>query len=1649
MMRFFASRKGTIMLQVQASRSSARRGVGVLLCMMATALMGVAVGQPPAQQNVPPVIVPAQQAAKQNVRAPGNNANAAPAADEGDAKDDKKAGENVFVDRVKLLVDPRAKRKLDEAKRLIANQDWSQAIRLLQGLIDSKEDVFLQEEADGEGQGRRISVRAEASQLIGSLPKEGKQFYELEYGGLAKSMLRQGKVNGEPQVFADVAMRYLHTEAGLEATALLGSYHLDQGRHVVAALCYERMLERESNLSNLPALTLFKAALAFERAGEPARRDALLTAFLAKRDQPGEGPLPPALRRFDAEELRAAVRGRETDRLASIRENWPMYLGAPDRNAQGVGSAPFLVPRAGFPLPMLGKLAPPKTNETLRAWIEKTLKPPARQGQPVISGFHPLAIGDLALFRSYWGVHAVHVKSGTLAWESEVGMGLAQLALMNDPTVYISQQVDNLSEKQPRILYENSLLGTMSADHQLVYLVEDLAIPPQQVNFGGFGRNQAIGPSEYQKRIYYNRLLAFDLASQGRLAFDLGGEQPDVPFGETFFLGPPLPLGDKLYVLTEHAPTGEFRLVCLQVRRNYLGDSQSSYTVSTVWSQTLCLAEYRMLDEPSRRTQAVHLAYGNGVLVCPTNAGAILGVDLLTHRLLWAHSYQKEKTPPSAYFPNMNFQMRRNAFPQPPMYDIGDLNKPRWVVSAPVISGGYVVCTSPDGNAVHTLNLRDGTLVWRHAQPDSAGDPDVYLAGVFDQKVLVVTQRACKALSLAKGEVVWSTPLGGLPSGRGVASGGFYYLPVQNPDGRGGEVIALQIHDGKIHSRSKSYDAEVPGNLIFHAGDVISQSATKLCAYPQLAVRERDILARLSTNPRDPEGLLDRGELRLYRGELVEAADDLRTALKADLSATARRKAKDKLFDALTELLDRDFPAHEDRLKEFASLTRIDPVDGESGDTRRQRELAELDRRAKYLRLLAKGREGQKRFADALKAYRDFTQLGDQLLTNPDDPAVRILPQAWAQGRVLAMLKAAGPEPRRELEAGFVRLWDEVRTSKNPEAIREFAGFFGPLCEQGREAQLATAEWWLDQKKAAEAILQFAMVAQDPAASPSQAARALEGLARTNTRLGELENAAYYYRRLALRYPKVVVREGKTGEQIFAELATDKRFLPYLDEPRSGSLGMGLPQVRLEPISPSQPFQNQRLTYLEPEGEVPPSYRRYRLGIDTGRKVMRLIDTVRGEEKHSFRLEGITPNAPYNMANRTAAPATPKYHLCGAAMVFVYGHMVYHFNPLNRELKTFNLLGTWEPLASGYSQGSVQVVMLPNNRQQLSMSAQTLELVGTLGPVSPRGICMTVKERGMVLVDPETGRERWIRSDIPTSMEIFGDPEYVFLHQTGKQGARYAAHRLADASLVPVADFTPLLERKIAVSGRHILVQDSGPADQFILRCIDPLDGSDTWHRTFGPLTALMTSEDQEFVGVVELAGHVRIHRVDTGAQVLKARLPAQEFVKEPQVRLLADREHWYVVLAFPERREDDLPGVAAQGPIRRNAASFTPTLRVMPVNGPVYCFDRKTGEQRWRQVFPPQALILEQFDDLPILLCGTVQMLVSPVGGYQKQLNAVFAIDKQTGAAIDLGEAREFESGQTFQMLRLDALGGRVELFTHMQKIVFQYGADSQAPSH
>src|SRR5262249_57946379 len=137
-----------------------------------------------------------------------------------------------------------------------------------------------------------------------------------------------------------------------------------------------------------------------------------------------------------------------------------------------------------------------------------------------------------------------------------------------------------------------------------------LAVPPHQNTYQSRGRpvaalDYAFTPA-LTEAARHSRLIALDLRS-GKLLWERGGPGTARHRDElypSFFLGPPLPVGDKLYALMERYQ--EQRLVCLDPASGRL-----------LWLLPLGVAPTRLLADPARRTQAIHLAYPDAFLVFP------------------------------------------------------------------------------------------------------------------------------------------------------------------------------------------------------------------------------------------------------------------------------------------------------------------------------------------------------------------------------------------------------------------------------------------------------------------------------------------------------------------------------------------------------------------------------------------------------------------------------------------------------------------------------------------------------------------------------------------------------------------------------------------------------------------------------------------------------------------------------------------------------------------------------------------------------------------------------------------------------------------------------------------------------------------------
>jgi outer membrane protein assembly factor BamB len=1515
------------------------------------------------------------------------------------------------------MADKTTKDNILAAPDYIKAAQWAKAVELLQRLVDRKEDVFVEtkhKDAAGKETTTLVSVRAEANRLISTLPPEGMEFYRLQYNPTAKTMLKQARATGDPMLLAQVSRSYLYTESGVEATNLLLSYNLDHGDYVAATLCFERLQEREGTDKLSPG-TLLRGAVAYQHARDRKKEEQVWNDLKEKVG----GNLQVGGKTVALDDLREDLGKNKTLADFTIYD-WAMYRGDATRDAQSNGGTPFLEKRwSKSPFTSLSEFTR-EEHPLSQQRVHDAVKVQEGRGHPILPAFFPIAADGKLIYRGYWGIHAVNIKTGLPVWEAPSEWSLEKLLKINGTAQahvnnWLAQFTNNPSK--PSALYENSTVGTLSTDNNLVYAVEDLAVPPiaagnpyNQPWGGPFPQQPQQSYGVLNDAVYHNRLVAYDLKN-GKLRWTLGGRDDKAgALKDSYFLGPPLPMHGKLYVLTEK--NQELRLVCLDAGKD-VGKCEIA------WTQKLADARDKMAADAVRRMHAAHLAYGEGILVCPTNAGAVLGVDLLSQSLVWVHSY-RDKGQLTTQEEEM---IRMGMMPPPPGWQQRSPNATEWKVSAPVISDGKVVVTAPDGRSIDCLNLRDGTVVWKV----NRAEDDLYLGGVVKGKVLVVTKKACRALNLGDGKQAWQVETG-IPSGQGVASNGLYYLPLKVATTIKDKepipaVAVIDVEKGTLKATTRSRKKEVPGNLLFYEGLVISQGVDEVAAFPQREVEEAEINRLLAANPNDPVGLSKRADIHLDGGNWQGAVDDLKAALailKDKSDADTETRARDKLFESLTEYLQHDFARAEKYLDEYKDLCRVTAGANADGESRR--------RKANYLSLLGKGREQQGRLGDAFDAYLEYGTLasGSELLSVDEDRSVKAPANVWAQGRIGAMIARAPAEQRAGLEKKIGDRWKEVRdaagSSPDLEPIRRFVSVFGVQSRVGREARLYLAERLMNETgpqtllEAEQQLLALRRQEEDR----SLAGLAVEALAKLMARKGLLEDAAHFYRVLGRDFAKVVVRDGKTGADIFNDLATDKRFLAYLDEP-----GQAWPRGDFQGKAENGQWPQQRQVYVfDPAGEVLPFFHKYRVALDLPSHTFKLTDRATNVDAWSTRLpQTLFQNLMWAGGNPNNPLRFP-YHSVGHVIVLPLAHMVFGLDPLSKQvLWERSLTGTsqmpqqWNNMAVDPKDGTLTLLFQDGYAQKL----------GQTGPVEASYVCLQTRD-GLVALDPTSGKTLWTRSDVSTRAGLFGDGDHVFVVDVSSDGnpTRTRAFRAQDGGSVDLPDFTAVYQQRQRLFGRKILA--AGPDNgKMVVRIYDPLTGKDDWRREFAANSTFLRSEVPNLAGVAEPDGKLTVVDLTTQKEVLRSNLQPKDVEKVQGITLLEDRERFYV---------------AINGPVDQNIMNWgggiMPNLipnfgyRMVPVNGGVYAFDRRTEKLKWRNAVPNQMLLLNEFGDLPVLVFTS--RYTTNNGGRFMQEVLVKAITKSNGKLAC--DEHLNQNSQQFHEFKVDLKNRKIELLSWNLKV-------------
>jgi hypothetical protein len=259
--------------------------------------------------------------------------------------------------------------------------------------------------------------------------------------------------------------------------------------------------------------------------------------------------------------------------------------------------------------------------------------------------------------------------------------------------------------------------------------------------------------------------------------------------------------------------------------------------------------------------------------------------------------------------------------------------------------------------------------------------------------------------------------------------------------------------------------------------------------------------------------------------------------------------------------------------------------------------------------------------------------------------------------------------------------------------------------------------------------------------------------------------------------------------------------------------------------------------------------------------------------------------------------------------------------------------------------------------------------------------------------------------------------------RSDSQGGSSRAIRGSDGASVEVPEFHSAFQQRPRIFGHHLVVNEFDPTGALVLRLYDVPTGKDLWKKTLSPQTIVLKTEDPALLSYLDPKGNATVVDLRLPKEVFQASVAEGHADKVNGGLLLEDTGQYFFVLNKPS--EHQAPGVGS-------ANSNLGYMRSAPVNGVVYAFDKQSGQRDWWVQVSSQALLLEQFQQLPMLLFSSIYKVPAGGPGSVATVTATLSIDKRTGKRLwdRRDEPTQPPLGRTsFHTLQIDAKSGTIDL--------------------
>ena len=1502
------------------------------------------------------------------------------------------------IDNLLFLPSPprELRQALSAGQRAIEDERFADAVDSLAEILNhpQSEDYFIKDLRDGS----TSSLKQATLDALGSLPPAGREIYELQFGSEAQRILDQAILELDPRRLAEVTRRFFHTQAGYEASILLGRYHFDHGQPLAAAWHLERVFDSAFDRRPFePELTLLLAG-AWQMAENPSRGAEVLTEL--HEDDPSvilpigkEGiSLAQVIKNPTAWLEREFGNARQVGAVG-VANDWAMFRGNAQRNAVSRGSRPIGDFRWRVPTANRGDI---------RGDIAALQTAQASSDLSTIPAIHPIAVGDCVLMRGPGGLLSVSLKSGkriwTYPWQDELESPPSpDLELFGGQRSHAGQ---SQLLKLRRRIWDDAIYGQISSDDELVFIIHETPddslgrnIPQQAIGFPGVNISGLIRRA--------NQLVALELPTEGKTRWINGGQDGDEPeLTDAFFMGAPLPLDGQLYALVEMQD--EVRLVVL--------DGQSG---KLDWSQQLA-----HIDNPAAlRTGSVrHFAgatpsYAEGILVCPTSAGTVVAVDVATRTLLWGYQY-----------PLANVAMRRNQggafFPALTMMPTAGK---RWADASVTLVNGKVLLTPVESDELHCLDLFTGKPVWEKAIPRGEW---IYLAGVADGNVIIVGGSQVEARNLIDGTAAWNAPLAipndEQPSGRGLQIGQEYFLPTT-----ANQLLVFDMLGGELRSTVET-NVQL-GNLICHGDQILSLGPDWLYSFYQIDHLREIVGRQLAEAPDDPRTLEDAARLYASDGQPRKAIESLLRAVESYPPDSPRlTDAKKLLVDTVLDLLKNDFGGNSNLVQDLDQYID-DPA-----------------QQARYLRLLANDLDRKQENAEAFRTYLKLVEslpaipTPDTEISEPRMLRISRHHQArnscWINGRLRSLSDRIDGDTMAELTP-LVSEQFQTSAGSSMDSLRRRMKFYAGL-PVSLEPALRLAEELAEEDRTLEAGLLFAELMWG--GNDDVAARSTIRLADLMASDGFPNEAAALYKKAAEAWPALKIDDAPTASEMVTALARDPIVGPWLNGQAVWNDGT-VEEFDPDPVATSgQPRYRPYLpiTISERHGRQDESMR---VALDLPLQEVVVFDRYGVvKSRTSWKTD---------LRNVRIHPGVPNGKIRGHLLVLSLGSEIIAVDlrgndrgrgilwrasvnstlTANLQLRQTQI----KPVPIPYLGGSVLRLIRaigPDQRR-----------IGVLGPLTTDRVCF---QQGHQLraVDPVTGELQWARHDFPTGCDLFGDERHLYVVPPNETTATVLD--LVDGQNVtnrPV----PEEARRWTTRGQMVVTWDGDSRGNraTVLRVYDVWRQKDAWSVELPPLTRGCLV-GQEELALLEPEGRFRIFNIVTGTTIVDDMVEP-----EPALELIQVHRDDHQYLLTTSQKDDKKIRERRRQNMVIQAAPRLNNSGVM-VDGRVYAFDREGGTQTWEGParIDSYGLPLNQPFDLPVLVfMREVRYQKKPPKPGANQILELLCIDRRDGrlltARTDIAPTRTIEI--TGDPLRQTAV---IQLQDH-QRIGFRFTQLEKSP--